>query len=206
MNILFQLLEPMPTKKTKAITLPAYQTIDQALQSLNISASASEVHGTLCGLLCVGAVDSAEQYMQTLLEGVDPKKAEQSIRTLAALLQIAYQQIETLTFDFHLLLPDDETSLRDRAQALGLWCEGFSEGFLQSGFDMTCLTSQEAKDALFHITEISDLDYESLSISEEDEKAYMELYEYIRMAVLMLHTELTKQSSLPSEQGKRTVH
>lgn len=183
--------------------LPEFKTIEKAVSGLSLKVHASEIHGVLSGFICVGMVNLAEQYIQQLIEDVDIAKNEAEIRQLAALLQVVYQQMSTMTFDFHLLLPDDDAPLADRAKAMSLWCHGYSDAFLQSGVDITELKTEEARDALYHITEVSQLDYESLSISEDDEKSYMELYEYVRMAILMIHTEVTQKASVDDN---KTVH
>ena len=126
--------------------------------------------------------------------------------SLVNLFQIVFKQMATMSFDFHLLLPDDEQPLPKRAKSMSLWCHGFSDGFLQSGIDITELKTDEARDALYHITEVSQLDYDGLSIDETDEQSFMELYEYIRMAVLMIHTELTQATTTPANGDDKTVH
>ena len=163
------------------------------------------MHGAISGFLCVGANDEAAAYVQELIEDKDVATFEADIRALVNLLTVVHKQLATLTFDFQLLLPDDEAELSQRAKAMSYWCHGFSDSFLESGTDIDKFKTEEAKDAFYHITEVSQLDYDSLSISEDDEKAFMELYEYIRMAVLMMHTELQGKESGKPEEGT-TIH
>lgn len=194
------------TEETNKVKLPEYQVIARGLSKMSVSVHASELHGVLSGFICVGAVNLAETYIQELIKDVDIAANEKEIRQIAALLQTVFQQMGTMSFDFHLLLPDDDMPLSDRAKAMSMWCHGFSDGFLQSGVDVAELKTDEARDALYHITEVSQLDYQSLTISEEDEKAFVELYEYVRMAVLMIHTEITQPGTSSSDQSDKTVH
>ncbi len=155
--------------------------------------------------MCVGANDEAAAYIQALIEDKDLASFESEIRALVNLLTVVHRQLSTLTFDFHLLLPDDDASLAQRAKAMSYWCHGFSDSFLESGTDVSRFKTEEAKDAFYHITEVSQLDYDSLSISEADEKSFVELYEYIRMAVLMMFTELQSENITGAGEGN-TVH
>lgn len=193
--------------KTVHINIPLldHQKITTSLEKLSITIHASELHGTISGFLCVGADDEAAAYIQELIEDKDLVKFETEIRALVGLLTTVHKQLTTLTYDFPLLLPDDDATLTDRATAMSHWCHGFSNAFLESGTEVNSFKTDEAKDAFYHITEVSQLDYESISISEEDEKAFMELYEYIRMAVLMMFTELQSRDPDIQEQGK-TIH
>lgn len=193
-------------EQAKSVLLPPNTSVQQILSELNITQSPSEVHGNICGFLCVGEVDKAQAYIQSLLTSVDVQQYEKQIKSLVALFKISFEQMGTMSFDFHLLVPDDDEDLALRAKALGLWCYGFSDGMLQAGVDMDELKSEEARDALFHITEIANLDYGLTSVSEDDEKAYVEVYEYVRMSVLMIHTELTSKAAPVDREDNRTVH
>ncbi len=191
---------------SKQLKLPTSEAIEKVLGLLNVKQSASEVHGNICGFLCVGDLDKAQAYIQSLLTSVDVEKFEKEIKSLVSLFKTSFEQMGTMSFDFHLLIPDDDAPLKTRSQSLGLWCYGFSEGILQAGVEVEQLHSEEARDALFHITEIANLDYDEVSVTEEDEKAYMEVYEYVRMSVLMIHTELTKKPVSIEVEENRTIH
>mgnify|MGYP006074167095 CR=1 FL=1 len=189
----------------KQTVLPDYDEMVALIEALSLKIHVSEVHGAISGFLCVGSNDEAASYIQELIEDKDVTCFEFEIRTLVNLLTVVHKQLSTLTFDFELLVPNDEALLSERAKAVSLWCHGFSDSFLESGMDVSQFKTEEARDALYHITEVSQLDYEELNIAEEDEKAFMELYEYIRMAVLMMHTELQSESA--GEVGKdHTMH
>lgn len=195
-------------EKQKTPSLPAGDVLQSQIERIGIKSSAYEIHGQLCGYLCVGQSDLAEQYIKTLLEDVEVKTYETEVRALATLLQATYEQMSTMSFDFHLLIPDDDHPLEARAKALGLWCHGFSDGILNSGIDIAAINADESRDALFHITEIANIDYDYTAVTEEDEKAFMEVYEYVRMAVLMIHTEIMGKSdkSTVEDGDGRTLH
>lgn len=191
----------------QSISMPELEEMQAIIEKLSLNLHASELHGAVSGFLCVGANDEAAAYIQEFIENKDVTQFESEIRALVNLLTIVHKQLSTLTFDFHLLLPDDDAPLAERAKAMSLWCHGFSDSFLESGTYVSKFKTDEAKDAFYHIAEVSQLDYESLSISEADEKAFFELYEYVRMAVLMMYTELQAESITKSQDsGNNTVH
>lgn len=186
------------SKQKKEALLPDISKIRLALSTMGVKRTPSEIHGMLCGCLCVGSTDKAQAFIQSLLEDIEVNKFETEIKLLASLLQVTHEQMISMSFDLHLLLPDDEVPLEQRAESLGLWCQGFSEGTLEAGIDIASLNGEETRDALYHITEIAGIDSAYADVSEEDEKAYAEVYEYIRMAVIMIHTELTTPNSSAS--------
>lgn len=182
--------------------LPDYTTLEILLQHLRSDQSAAYLHGHLCGYLCADKPERAKQY----LESLNQKDEQQDSTTKAALkelMDISTQQINTSSFNFHLLLPDDEDDLPLRVQSLSDWCFGFQQALLNCGIEPDSLAEQETRDVLIHIEQFSEIDHKELSSGEEDEKAYTELLEYLRMAVLMLHTDLNNTAARENDE---TLH
>ena len=181
-----------------------YKELAGQLAVLDLSLSCSELHGILCGYLCAGAYDEAESYLRALITAKKP--AEDVKKVLGILFEIyemSRQQITAMDFEFELMIPDDDVPLRERALAFSQWCEGFTEGITLAGVDFSQLEEEESQDALKHFFEFAELDYDSLDISDEDEKALVEVNEYARMAVLRLRSDLY---SGRSEDSSRTAH
>ena len=88
-------------------------------------------------------------------------------------------------------LPDDDESLEDRTIALAQWCSGFLAGLASAGSLDTL--SSEATEAIGDLQEIARAAVTSLDAqaeaAEEDEMAYAEIVEYVRVVVLMFHEE-----------------
>ncbi len=102
-----------------------------------------------------------------------------------------------------MLLPEDERStLVERAKAFSEWCEGFTQGLALAGVSSREIEEEEAQEALQHLTEFAELDYESLDVDEEDEHALMEVSEYTRMAVIRLHNDLMMHHQKSGAGGK----
>ncbi|MBS0358054.1 MAG: YecA family protein [Proteobacteria bacterium] len=185
---------------SERIKMPTYQEVTSALSGVS-DVSASYSHGLLCGFICAESRSPGGSWIESLLGIVDSKdkKAENAKKILIELYHASFQQIHEMAFDFNLLLPDDDDSLSLRAEELGAWCEGFMVGLGLGGLTIQDGASKETRDALFHFSEISKIDYENLTISETDEKAYTEVVEYTRLAVLSVYYELAKQQKLESK-------
>jgi uncharacterized protein YgfB (UPF0149 family) len=179
-----------------------YNAFVDAISPLALPLSGSALHGQLCGFLCAGKIQQGETYIQTLMD--NPK--DETTRTAALALFSVYatseQQIHNFDFSFALLLPDDEQPLFERAKAFSEWCAGFIHALQLSGIK-THRLDEETQNALEHITEFAQLDCETLDVSEDDEKALVEISEYTRMSVLRLHSDLITPHS---EGGAETAH
>ena len=191
--------------------LPCYDEISEVLNQSGLPLSPSGLHGRLCGYICAGQKANGIAWLEALLR-VDSNN--QMDRVLAKdlfldLYRYSFSFIAQMDFGFALLLPEDEADLDHRAEELGFWCRGFIEGLAMLGIQIETAQTEELRDALFHIDEIGSLDYDDLSITEEDELSFMEVYEYVRMAVLSLYAELGGQAGsalLKANMGNSTVH
>lgn len=171
-----------------------YYFLQTALVKVDSLVSASELHGMLCGLICAGATDKGVEWLETILQVMEPRSEELQHFNRDILINIFHrslQQIAGFGFDFQLLIPDDDTPIAMRARSIGEWCQGFLEGIGFAGHLLNRESlSQTVADSLQRLYDISHIDYTSLAMGEEDEPALMEVVEYVRMAVLMVYTEL----------------
>ncbi len=172
--------------------LPEFTRVNQALQEINVSACGAEAHGLMCGFICAGSKLNGQAWFAPLL-GLNGREAS-SINTtnqkiLLELYQTSSQQLHGMEFGFEILLPDDETQLNIRAQALSKWCEGFLAGLGLAGIQIDKACSPDVREALFHCSEISKLDHENIVAREEDEKAFTQIFEYVRTMTLLVHSE-----------------
>lgn len=172
------------------IHLPAYQTFLDAIATLDLPISASELHGIMCGYLCAGAATEGESYLRALALNRKDESSRAAIRAIFEVYNISQHQIVNFDFEFQLMLPAEHELLTDRAQAFSEWCEGFTQGMTISGVSYEQFQEEESQEALQHLLEFAQLEYETLQVDEEDERALMEVSEYARMAVLRLYGDL----------------
>ena len=176
---------------------PSHSRFDQALDSIGLDQSASEIHGVLCGLLCAGTSQAHVEWMEELFRDrpADDLLAKEARQLLGQLYLASRKQIADEGLEFTLLLPDDEESLEQRAKALVDWCEGYLFGLGMAGVTEQQLVG-DAQEALHDISEFTRLDVDALEEGESDESAYMELQEFLRVATLLIKEELaSKQES-----------
>ena len=172
--------------------MPNYRVLADDLIKTQAPVSASQAHGLMCACICAGKRLHGVPWLSRIM-GI-ARTSDQNLHDLRACLLDMYafssEQLQNMAFDYQLFLPDDDESLRERAYALSSWCRGFMEGFTLLGGAIGEEKSPESSDILFHLSETAKLDYDMLHVSEADEKAYFELSEYIRMAVLMLYQNM----------------
>ena len=176
--------------ENKHLSLPDYDGFVDVLSYLSLPASASSLHGMMCGYLCAGADSQGEAYIRALLNNKKDEESRNAALAMFEVFSISQQQISNFDFEFEMMLPDDQDSLHERALAFSEWCEGFIQALTLTGVSMDEFYEEDAQDAMQHMIEFAELDCDTLDVDEEDERALMEVSEYARMAVIRLHGDL----------------
>lgn len=192
------------------MTMPNYQKVNNIFSTVNQMPSAAEAHGMICGFICAGNKLDGKSWLDPILgraQNIEKELLASCKLILLELYEISSIKLQSFEFDFELLLPDDEESLQYRAEALSHWCQGFIIALNRIGITEAEMQTQDAKEAISHIFEISKLNYDSIDISENDEEAYAEVMEYVRMAVLMVYSEIAvEQEKGGNSSGGRQFH
>ena len=181
-------------------TLPDYQTLLAALQKLDTEVSPSEIHGILTGLLCCDAGVGTRIWQQHLWPQWDNNDllVRETLDSMNEIHDITRQQLNDPVCDLQLLLPDDEESLDNRVHALGEWGQGFLSGLTLGGISDFDKLGTDAREVVEDLVEIARAGTSyHLEGSEEDEQAYAELMEYLRVGVLLINEELQPLKSAP---------
>jgi uncharacterized protein YgfB (UPF0149 family) len=149
--------------------------------------SPAELHGGICAVL-VGATERQPDYClaavgQALEIDIRGQLAESSLRLIAA----SERAMGDESFEFHLFLPDDETGIEVRVQALGDWCRGFIAAYAlvlvePEGAGL----GEEVAEILKDISAIAEVGFTDEEDEEEAEHNYFDITEYLRFAVLNL--------------------
>lgn len=175
-----------------APTLPDFDRTLKLGQGLLDAAELAESHGLLSGLLCRDACGDAGSYLEQLAAMqlvVGP--ADDLRAALAEAWRSTAAQLEDEEMGFVLWLPEDEDPLEDRTVALARWCSGFLAG-LGSGGQIDSL-SEEAREAIGDLQEIARAELSSSAAgregSEEDEQAFAEIVEYVRVVAMTMREE-----------------
>ena len=151
----------------------------------------SECHGVVCGLLCRLPDASLDAFLG-LLDMLELLKIPGAgLRmSMEELLNSTREQLVDVDMGLTLWLPNDDETLEERTMALSQWCSGFLAGVGSSGEDDLEALSEDGKEALKDLQQIALADVTDTEQSEEDEKAYTEIVEYIRVVVLMVREDL----------------
>lgn len=179
-----------------------YKTIDTIFQQINEDTSAAEAHGMATGMLCIDCSAEAASWLNEAVH--EPERLLEEERSmLDALFEKTRELLEGDSFEFDLLLPEDDCPLYERAAALKSWCQGFSfgVGYSSSTSDWPGETGEILKDIMEFSRMDTEVEGEGEGEGEEDENAFMEINEYLRAAVLLLAEELSDNGD-----GERVVH
>jgi len=164
----------------------SYRRIQEVAESSHTPSSAAEMHGVLAGMLCANMRLTCEHWLSALF-GDEKNALNPADRdSLMRLFEITRQELASSDFAFDLLLPEEEASVSERARALGEWCQGFLFGLGQHAGERNW--SGESHEVLQDFVEISRL--ESDSSSEDDDEAYTEIAEFVRVAVQVIRKEV----------------
>jgi hypothetical protein len=182
-----------------------YEPLSHALRQAGTETGPAEVHGVICGLLSTG-VSGEDAELQGLLashadiEGAWPPEAKQLFGELRDLARDGFLGGE---MDLTLLLPDDDSELPERVEALGRWAEGFLVGFGTGTAGMKDSDLPPAlQEALSDLSAISNVEVPEEG-DEEEQELLEQVAEHTRMAALMVFTELVmRENTDASETGE----
>ncbi len=151
----------------------------------------AECHGVACGLLCRLPESSLDAYIGVLdmLELISAPGTGLKM-SLEELLNATSVQLADEDMGLSLWLPDDDEILEERTMALSQWCSGFLAGLGSSENDSLQAMSSDATEALADLQQIAKTEVADTKESEEDENAYAEIVEYIRVVTLMIREDL----------------
>lgn len=184
-------------------SIPSFSEISTILKAAESPFGASQIHGLLCGLVCV-YTDQMDDNWQKIIIGDQSNK--QYFDLLQRLYEANLHEISEFSFEFTLMLPKDSADINLRTEALGLWCQGFLTGLQQSENIIKERTSEEVKEALNDIIEIAQVNFGDIKSDDEDETAYYELVEYVRLIVLMIYHELNAISPPDNSDFSNSLH
>lgn len=165
-----------------------YDRVDQMFTEQGAAGFPAEMHGHLVGRLSAGSRLDHAAWLDAAREVIDGRGqlSEADKVLLIQLHDASLAQLAGSGFDLTLLLPDDDATIDRRTLALGQWCEGFLGGFGLVGREGEL--SEEATSVLADFAAIAQVQAD-LEESEANEADFMEVMEYVRMAVLLLFSE-----------------
>lgn len=182
--------------------LPSYQELCQVLDNTDIKMNPSQAHGLVCGLLC-GNPANTEAWHEFVAGDV---KSPETHELLQMLYETSAQQLSDHLFGFDLILPSADDSLPVRAEALTLWCQGMLTGLKLTQVQITNLEPSDMSEAITDLIEIAKMNFETIDSNEEDEAAYEELIEYVRVAVVLIYQDLREAEVAATHKENASKH
>lgn len=191
-----------------------HHDLDEVLRQSGSSWSAGQAHGLLCSRLAVAGASGAEQWFELVLAETSPENAlrAECEDRLERLCAITWRQLVERQSEFELLLPDDDDSTVVRAEAMAHWCEGFLHGLVSEKHNEELkarLAADPLADIIRDMLQITRAASEEDGVGEDEESAWVELVEYLRVATQLTYEELADlrspdEDSLPDESS--TLH
>lgn len=186
----------------KPFKLPEFDEVTVILGETELKLHASQVHGLISGVLCGNFNEETDWQELVMGEKLSGEPAD--------VLQEIYlgtgKQLADILLDFHLILPEDNCDLSMRAEALTVWCQGYLTGLKLAGVPIIGREDSELTESIDDLIEIAKMNYQEVVETEEDEDAYIELVEYVRMAVILIYTELRSNNALSSPALSSHLH
>jgi yecA family protein len=187
---------------------PEIVELEELLYRIDAAMGAADAHGALCGMLCArGTVELSEWVDHVIGEQEQGNELlHDVVHKLSELHQSTLEMMNDATGGFRLLLMDDDDPLPERVESLAAWCQGFIYGLAAGGIKEGSELPEDTAELLKDMVEISraghDADDAGVEESEDsdDEVAYMEIEEYVRMGVLLIYEELQPL------QSTQTIH
>lgn len=176
--------------ETPKLKLPPFDDFIEVLQPLDLSFPPAELHAVMAAYVAAGHANDGEAYLRALFQNEAKQASRLVLLAVFSVFTVTQHQLNQLDLNFELMLPLDDEPLAVRAKCFSEWCAGFVHGLDLAEVDLSDVDDEEVQDALQHMIEFSQMDYSDLDVSEEDERAFVEVVEYARMAVIRIRDEL----------------
>lgn len=170
-----------------------FREIASVLESAGSQVVAAEGHGCLCGALCVSPTYTLERWLDELVvidSDENPGTQVPQDAALGLLFADTQRALRGDEMEFEPLLPDDDEPLERRALALSQWCQGFLYGFGTGNPIRNEDLNAQVNEILRDLSHIAAAAVDVGAAGEDEEEAYAEVVEYLRVGVQLVHDEL----------------
>ncbi|MDZ7809097.1 MAG: YecA family protein [Arhodomonas sp.] len=176
-----------------------YQQLDDALAAVDSDTSAAEAHGVLCGMLSGPEEPDRARWIAQVLEYAHARgdAARACLELLTQLFTDTTEEMADEELRFRPLLPSEEAPIGERSAALGRWCEGYLLGLPMGGLAGSEHRPREVDEVLRDFGEIARIE-DDPDPDEDNEAAYAELVEYVRMGALLVQEHATASQRQPA--------
>jgi yecA family protein len=179
-----------------------FSELEQQLSALGADMSATESHGVLCARFCTETRPDPAAWVHEVIGDQDMNNLQvrSSQETLAHLYLQTEQVFQNAIERFEMMMPDEDVELSTRMQALVDWCSGFLSGLGLAGVEDNGSLDPDIKEIMQDFAEITRIDTH-VEPAEENEAAFTEIEEYVRVGVMTVGLTLR-----PQVQDAPTIH
>lgn len=174
-----------------------YQPLDDLLNGFGAIMGAAEYHGLLIGAICCGAKESDWQTIAENNLDIPNQVPEALVAAGKEMYAVYHKQLSERDFQFQLLLPPIEVELSLSTRCLGEWVTGFLAALGEHGIQSDQLPT-DSQELLTDMAAIAQISIDSEGDNEQD---FIEVVEYVRVAVFSLYEDLTHSGGAP-----KTLH
>jgi uncharacterized protein len=180
---------------------PLHEVADNFLD-YDIAFSPAELHGLLTSHLCLNANISIDQWLSCAWHLLDIKNPPNYIvDVISNWYEFTKHQLHSTELIFYPYVLDDDDDVEEKILALAQWCQGYVVGIASYGQELKLTISKEIKEIILDLTKISQVDTKDNTLNiEEKENSYMEIIEYVRMAVICIRDEYHLNKDLEMQQ------
>jgi len=176
----------------------SFDDLNEALLKFDAMTEASEAHGTLCGMICISGQADVSSWLALVFENQDPNNLalQESKRVLIDLHAATLEKLTSNNYDLDILIHNDDEPLDIRIEDLSYWCQGFLYGLSLAGLTDISKLPLDANEILQDMTDISKAGYSPEDDEEENEIAFAEIIEYIRVGVYVIYNTFNTEDSM----------
>jgi len=195
-----------PDKYNSPMLAATYDEFERVLKDARALPEPAEAHGTLAGALCSSRDYGLIEWLREILPDDSPDEDALQSPVLQNVYNAMVRTLVGSDSDFQPLLPDDDVPLTDRAEALSLWCQGFLYGLGSGTTSDPGQVSVEAREIIRDFTEITQVGVDAGEEDEENEVAFAEVVEFVRVGVQLLFVELAPARGQEPAPGAGSIH
>jgi uncharacterized protein len=195
-----------PDKYNSPMLAATYDEFERVLREARALPDPAEAHGTLAGALCSSRDYGLLEWLREILPDDSPEEAALQSSVLQKVYDGMVRSLGGNDASFAPLLPDDESALGERAEALSAWCQGFLYGLGSGTTADPSRVSTEAAEIIRDFTEITHVGVDAEDENEENETAFAEVVEFVRVGVQLLFVELAPARGEEAMPGATSIH
>lgn len=173
--------------------LPAYESVAAVLRRCGAVPGPAEAQGFALGLYVAGVAEPLQVWQQEFYSDFDPADvlAGECRAALDRVFASVFAQDRAAPMQLELLLPQDIVVDATRLAAVRDWCQGFLFGFGLGGAALTARLSQESRELLHDMAEVTRLDTAEVDDSADNRSALIDIEEYLRVGVMLIRDDVS---------------